>query len=487
MSKDLLNVLETVANEKDIPEDFLFEAMEEALAIVTKKDIDENMEVEVSIDRDSGEILTDRIWTIVSEDEDLIDYSIELYEDVAKEKGYDVKVDDVIKERIESVSFGRIAATTAKQVLMKKIRTYERKRTSNIYRDKIGTIVFGEVKRISHEFLIIELANNVDAILEKKELINRERFKIGDKIKCCVIDVDYDDGVGKGILLSRSNSMMLKALFELEVPEAQEEIIQIVNVQREPGIRSKVTVKSNDKRIDPCGACVGVRGSRIRYITEEVNGERIDVILWDENIVQYAINSLSPVDAEDIIEVNLDEETNSMDIVVKQDSLSKAIGRNGINVRLASALIGWKIKVISDVQQEEKQLSIVENFAEILDIDYDLALVIIEEGIETLEDLAYLDEEELLEIEGFDEDIVKELQERAKTALLSEAFGSKPSQDLLDLEGITEDLANELARKNICTLEQLADLSVDELLELINISEENGAKIIMKARAPWFE
>lgn len=488
MSKELLLVLETVANEKDISKELLIEAMEEALATITKKELDEQMNIEVTIDRVTGEFKADRVWHIVSEDEDLIDYSRELYEDVAQEKGYDVKAGDVIRESVEVAQYGRIAATMAKQILMKKIKNFERERTAKIYQDKIGDIVYGEVKRATYEILIIDLGGNAEGILPKKDLIARERFRIGDKIKACVESIEVDEnGKPNTIMLSRASNTMLKALFKLEVPEVEEELITVMNVVREPGFRSKVTVKSNDQRIDPCGACVGVRGSRIHSIMGELNGEKVDVILWDEDTVQYAINALSPVDAEDILEVNVDEESDVMDIVVKQESLSKAIGKNGVNVRLASALIGWRINVLSDSEQEEKQMTIVEKFVEVLDIDHDFALVLIEEGIETLEDLAYLDKEELLEIEGFEEDVVDELQERAKAALLSKALGGEPAEDLLNMQGMTEELANKLAQNNVTTMEELAELSVDELLEIVTIEEDKATDLIMQARAPWFE
>lgn len=489
MSKELLLVLETVANEKDISKDLLFEAMEEALAIITKKELDEQMNIEVNIDRVTGEFKADRVWHIVSENEDLIDYSKELYEDVAQEKGYNVKAGDVIREAVEVKEYGRIAATMAKQILMKKIKNFEREKTAKIYQEKIGDIVYGEVKRATYEILVIDLGSNAEGILPKKDLIARERFRIGDKIKACVQGIEHDeDGKPATVMLSRASDTMLKALFKLEVPEVDEELINVVNVVREPGFRSKVTVKSNDQRIDPCGACVGVRGSRIHSIMSELNGEKVDVIQWDEDTVQYAINSLSPVDAADIIEVNVDEESNAMDIVVKQESLSKAIGKNGVNVRLASALIGWRINVLSDSEQEEKQMSIVEKFVEVLDIDHDFALVLIEEGIETLEDLAYLDRDELLEIEGFDEDVVDELQERAKAALLSQALGGKePAEDLLNMQGMSADLAKQLAAANVATMEELAELSVDELLDIVTMDEEQATDLIMQARAPWFE
>lgn len=489
MSKELLTVLETVANEKDISKDLLFDAMEEALAIVTKKELDEQMSIEVQIDRVTGDYKADRVWHIVSEDEDLIDYSRELYEDVAREKGYDVQAGDVIREPVETKVFGRIAATMAKQILMKKIKNFERERTAKIYQEKIGDIVYGEVKRVTYELLIIDLGSNAEAVLPKKDLILRERFRVGDKIKSCVESVEHDEfGMPNTIMLSRSSDTMLKALFKLEVPEVEEELVSIVNVVREPGFRSKITVKSNDQRIDPCGACVGVRGSRIHSIMNELNGEKIDVILWDEETVQYAINSLSPVDSADIIEVNVDEESSSMDIIIKQESLSKAIGKNGVNVRLASALIGWKISVLSDSEQEERQMTIVEKFVEVLDVDHDFALVLIEEGIETLEDLAYLDKEELLEIEGFDDDVVDELQERAKAALLSQALGDKePAQDLLDMQGMNEELAKKLARSEVVSMEDLAELSVDELIDITAMDEKQATDLIMQARAPWFE
>ena len=489
MSKELLMVLETVANEKDISKDLLFYAMEEALAMVTKKELDEQMNIEVQIDRVTGDYTADSVWHIVSEDEDLIDYARELYEDVAREKGYDVKAGDVIREPVETKVFGRIAATMAKQILMKKIKNFERERTARIYQEKVGEIVYGEVKRATYELLIIDLGGSAEGILPKKDLIARERFRVGDKIRSCVQSIEHDEfGVPNTIMLSRSSNTMLKALFKLEIPEVEEELVTVVNVVREPGFRSKVTVKSNDKRIDPCGACVGMRGSRIHSIMGELNGEKVDVILWDAETVQYAINSLSPVDAADIMEVNVDEESSTMDIIIRQESLSKAIGKNGVNVRLASALIGWKINVLSDSEQEEKQLSIVETFVEVLDIDHDFALVLIEEGIETLEDLAYLDREELLEIEGFEEEMVDELQERAKAALLSQALvDKKPAEDLLNMQGMNEELANKLAQSEVVTMEDLAELSVDELLDIVSMDESQATDLIMQARAPWFE
>ena len=489
MSKELLMVLETVANEKDLSKDLLFDAMEEALAIVTKKELDEQMNIEVQIDRVTGDYTADRVWHIVSEDEDLIDYSRELYEDVAREKGYDVKAGDVIREPVEIKAFGRIAATMAKQILMKKIKNFERERTAIIYQEKVGEIVYGEVKRATYELLIIDLGGSAEGILPKKDLIAHERFRVGDKIRSCVESIECDEfDVPNTIMLSRSSNTMLKALFKLEVPEVEEELVNVINVVREPGFRSKVTVKSNDKRIDPCGACVGMRGSRIHSIMGELNGEKVDVILWDAETVRYAINSLSPVDAADILEVNVDEESTTMDVIVRQESLSKAIGKNGVNVRLASALIGWKINVLSDSEQEEKQLSIVEIFVDVLDIDHDFALVLIEEGIETLEDLAYLDKEELLEIEGFEEEMVDELQERAKAALLSQALGDKkPAQDLLSMQGMNEDLANKLAQSEVVSMENLAELSVDELLDIVTIDEKLATDLIIQARAPWFE
>ena len=489
MSKELLLVLETVANEKEIDQELLFEAMEEALAVVTKKELGENLNIEVSIDRISGDYKAERVWHVVPEDQEEIDYSKDLYEDIAREKGYDVKAGDTIRESVQAAEFGRIAATTAKQILTKKIKNFEREKAARDYSEKVGSIVYGEVKRVTYEMLIVDLGGSAEGVLPRQDLIQRERFRAGDKIRCCVETIECDEeGNPHTVKLSRSSDKMLEALFALEIPEVEDELVSIVNVVREPGFRAKVTVKSNDQRIDPCGACVGVRGSRIHSIMNEVSGEKIDVILWSDDIVQYAINSLSPVAAEDIIEVNVDEDSNSMDIVVKQESLSKAIGKSGVNVRLASSLIGWRINVLSDEEQEEQQLSIVETFVEALDVDHDFALVLIEEGIETLEDLAYLDKEELLEIEGFDDELVDELQERAKTAILSAALGNKkPAQDLLEIEGMTEEMANTLAKSDVCCMEDLAELSVDELLEIIEISEETGADLIMKARAPWFE
>jgi len=490
MNVGLLEVVEMVANARDLPREDIQKYMEEALATVVKKTIDPNMEIKAHIDGITGEFKASRVWHIVDEDHLIENYSAEMYVDVANEKGFEVEVGDTLEQELKAVELGRIASTTAKQVLMKRIRTAEREKRINSFRKKVGTLVYGAVKKITYDFLVIDLGEGAEGILFRKDMIMRERYNVGNNIRAVVDSIDFDEEhQGKGIILSRTSKKMLEALLKLEVPEVEEEIINIVNIVREPGVRAKVTVKSNDKRIDPCGACVGVRGSRIQVITDELNNEKIDVILWNENKVQYTVNALSPVDSEDITSVSVDEEGQEMEIIIKQDSLSRAIGRNGVNVRLASALVGWKIKIISDVEQEEKLVGVVNTFSQSLDVDHDLAMAIVEEGIETLEELAYIDTEELLAIEGFDIGVVAELQDRAKTALLSDAldFSKKLSSELLKMGGMNDIIAKALADNNIFTMNALADLSVDELKEIVDINEKDATNLIMLARAPWFE
>ena len=488
MSKELLLVIETVANEKEVSREMLFEAMEEALAMATKKRFEEDAHIAVKIDRKTGEYEASRQWTIVDEDHEIENYAAELYVDVAQEKGHDVKVGDTLAEAVESVEFGRIAAMTAKQIIMQKVREEERRLMVDKFRDRVGSIVYGEVKRSTRDLLILDLGDDAEGVLYRKDLLPKEHYHLNDKLRACVLKIEEDHKEHQ-IILTRAHRNMLQALLALEVPEVAEELMDIVNIARDSGSRAKVAVKSNDKRIDPVGACVGMRGSRIQAITNELQGERVDVVLWDENPAQYVINSLAPAEVTSIVQ---DEDTQSMQVAVKEDQLSQAIGKNGQNVRLASALTGWHINVIAESvaqeQQEKEAQEIMSIFVSELDIDQDIAEVLLEEGFTTLEEVAYVDKNEMSVIEGFDAEICEELQERAKTALISRALaGNKPAQDLLEMEGMTQEWANQLAEKDVITMEDLAELATDDLQELLPIDQDKAAELIMTARAPWFK
>lgn len=491
MSKELLRVIETVANEKEVSRDLLFSTMEEALAIATKKRFEEDAEITVKIDRKTGNYQTFRKWKIVDENHEIENYSKELYVDVAREKGNEVTVGDILLTPVKSVEFARIAAMTAKQIIMQKVREEERRLMVAKFRNKIGKIVYGEVKRISRDSLIIDLGEDAEGILPRKELLPKENYRLNDRLRSCVLYIDEDrKGSRHQIILSRANSKMLQALLALEVPEIAEELIDIVNVARDPGIRSKVSVKSNDRRIDPIGACVGMRGSRIQAITNELQGERIDIILWDDNPAQFVINALAPAEVTSIVQ---DEDKQIMQVAVMENQLSQTIGKNGQNVRLVTTLTGWHINVLSNIAAEKvhkkEEEGTIHLFMESLDIDIVSAKNLVKEGFTTLEEVAYVSMKELLGIDGFfDHNTCKELQERAKTALISQALSAKnPSEDLLSMSGMTPYWAESLAQKDIIKMADLAELAVDDLREIISISEDRAADLIMTARAPWFE
>lgn len=487
MGKDLLLVIETVANEKDISRSILFEAMEEALAIAVKKRFTDDVKIVVKIDRKTGEYKTFRQWYIVAEDYDVKNYAYELYIDVAKEKGYNVKVHDIFEELIESVEFGRIAAMAAKQIIMQKVRDEERRLMISRFKDKVGHIIYGEVKRNTRDFIIVDLGDNAEGILYRKDLLPKDHFRVNDKIRSCISKID-EEIKGYQIFLTRIDKKMLYALLLLEVPEIAEELMDIVNIERDPGSRSKVAVKSNDKRIDPVGSCVGMRGSRIQVITNELQGEKIDIVLWDENPAQYVINSIGPAE---VISILQDEDAQSMQVAVKEDQLSQAIGRNGQNVRLASLLTGWNINIMAESVAQEKQKKEIEEvvtlFVDTLRIDRSVAEVLVNEGYTMLEEVAYVKYDEMLKIDSFDDEMVRELQERAKEVLNSDGLGSGISENLLLMEGMSFNWAKMLAKKGIIKMENLAELAVDDLQEIIPISKKEAASLIMTARAPWFK
>ncbi|TNF69129.1 MAG: transcription termination/antitermination protein NusA [Gammaproteobacteria bacterium] len=489
MSKELLLVIEAVANEKEVEREVIFHAMEEALAAASKKLIDALAEVKVVIDRTTGDYKTYRLWEVIAEDAELENSKAQFYVDVANEKGHSVTVGDVIEEEIESVDFGRISAQSARQVILQKVKEAERAKLIESFKDRIGKVLYGEVKRVTREFILIDLGDQADGILPRNELLPKETFKVGDKARAVLTELD-ETSRNYPLRLSRIANEIVEALFELEVPEISEEVIEIVGIARDAGSRCKIAVKTNDGRIDPVGACVGMRGTRVQSITNELKGERIDIILWDDNPVQYVINALSPAEIVSIIQ---DEDSNTIDVAVKEDQLSQAIGRNGQNVRLASELTGWRLNVMPESEAQEKQdkeaQSQIKLFVEALDVEEDVAMVLFEEGFTQLEEVAYVPLEEMLAIDGFNEDIVSELQERAKTALLTQALSNKkvPADDLLTMEGMDEALANQLAEAGIITMEDLAEQAVDDLLDVIEIDRERAAELILTARRPWFE
>ena len=498
MSKEILSVIESVSLEKGVPKEVIFGAMEAALAVATKKKYGEDAEFRVAIDRDSGEYETFRTWTVVDyddleEDEEPnpdAQYSVE----EAREIKADAQLGDVLEKQVESVEFGRIAAQTAKQVIVQKVREAERAQVLEVYESRMNELLSGTVKKLGRDSVIVDLGNNAEAILTREHLIPREVFRVGDRLRAMLVEIRPDNR-GPQLVLSRTAPAMLIELFKVEVPEIAEDVIQILGAARDPGSRAKIAVQTNDGRIDPVGACVGMRGSRVQAVSGELAGERIDIVLWDENPAQLTINAMAPAEVASIV---LDEETHSMDIAVTESNLAQAIGRGGQNVRLASDLCGWSLNIMTEEEAaqklEEEASRFVGEFIEYLAVDDDVAEVLVEEGFTTLEEVAYVPMEEMLAIDGFDEEIVNELRNRAKDALLTkaiaseEAFGdAKPADDLLEMRSMTRELAFQLANNEVVTMEDLAELAVPELLDIVHhLSEDEAAQLIMIAREPWF-
>ena len=495
MSKEILLVVDAVANEKGVSREVIFDAMELALAAAAKKRFDEEGEadIKVVIDRESGEYETFRRWTVTDDDVVPIlgsEWTVEEAHEVDKT----LQPGDTYEEKVENAGFGRISAQAAKQIIVQKVREAERAKIVEQYRERVGEMVLGTVKKVTRDNIIVDLGNNAEAVLPREEVIGRETFRIGDRVRAVLQGVRAE-GRGPQLVLSRASNEMLIELFRIEVPEIQEEVIEIRGCARDPGSRAKIAVKTNDGRIDPVGACVGMRGSRVQAVSNELNNERVDIILWDDNPAQLVINAMAPAEVASIV---MDEDTHTMDVAVAEDNLAIAIGRSGQNVRLASDLTGWTINVMTEAEAGEKQEAeagqLVGYFEEKLDVDEDIALVLVEEGFTTLEEVAYVPQEEFLSIEGFDEDIVQELRQRAKDVLLTLELASEeqldsatPQEDLLNMEGMDESLARTLATKGICTMEDLAEQSIDDLMDIEEMNEERAGQLIMAARAPWFE
>lgn len=492
MSKEILMVAEAVSNEKGVSEDIIFEAIELALATATKKRYDEDADIEVRIDRNTGDYVTTRRWLVVPDDEMAL-LGTQFTTEEAIEKSAQLKPGDVFEEEIENVGFGRIAAQTAKQVIVQRVRDAERAQVVEQYRNRVGELVAGTVKKVTRDNVIVDLGSNAEGLLPRDQLVGRETFRVNDRVRAILQEISAETR-GPQLMLSRSCSEMLIELFKIEVPEIAEEVIQIRAAARDPGSRAKIAVKTNDQRIDPVGACVGMRGSRVQAVSNELDNERVDIILWDDNPAQMVINAMSPAEVESIV---VDEDSNTMEVAVAADNLAQAIGRSGQNVRLASELTGWTINVMSTEEAAEKHEAeageVIQMFVEQLDIDDEVAEILVEEGFTTLEEVAYVPLDEMTAIEGFDEDIAEELRARAKDALLTQAIASEeqlganePAEDLLEMEGMDRHLAYVLASRGVITMEDLAELGVDELTDIPDMTEERAGELIMTARAPWF-
>ncbi|MDD5319604.1 MAG: transcription termination factor NusA [Methylococcales bacterium] len=496
-NKEILLVVEVFSNEKEIEKEIIFQAIESALETATIKRHANQIRVRVAIDKKTGDYVTYRQWEVVAADSgcagDVEFPTTQILLEVARLDNPDVQVGDIIEEEIESVDFGRIAAQTAKQVIIHKVREAERRKIVEAYKNRVGELVTGIVKRIEKGSIYLDLGGHVEAYIAREDMIPREAIRIGDRIRGYLKDVRSEPR-GPQLFVSRTAPELLIALFRLEVPEVGEGMISVMGAARDPGSRAKLAVKSNDPRLDPVGACVGMRGSRVQSVTNELAGERVDIILWNPSEAQFVINAMSPAEIQSIV---VDEDKHSMDLAVNSDNLSQAIGRGGQNVRLASQLTGWELNVIDASKAEQHAEAEVDKikqlFIDQLDVDEDIALILAEEGFNTVEEIAYVPVSEMLEIEGFDEDLVNELRSRAKDALLISAIAAEekietahPAQDLLEMEGMDTDLAYDLASQGIITMDDLAEQSVDDLLIFSGMNEERAAKLIMKAREPWF-
>ena len=492
MNKEILLVADAVSNEKGVDKRIIFEAIEAALAMATKKRYNTDVDIRVAIDTTTGNYETFRRWEVVADDEmDMPERQTTLsaaqYEDEERQVG------DFTEEQVESIEFGRIAAQTAKQVIVQKVREAERAQIVEQYQEKKGSLVSGVIKRVERGNVFMDLGSNAEAVISRDDLIPREALKPGDRVRGYLYDVRSEPR-GPQLFVSRIKPELLLELFKLEVPEVGQDLIEIVGAARDPGLRAKIAVRSNDKRIDPIGACVGMRGSRVQTVSNELAGERVDIILADDNPAHFVINAMSPAE---VLSIVVDEDSNSMDIAVNEDQLSQAIGKGGQNVKLASELTGWELNVMTDTEAEDKADGETEKvqamFMKMLGVDEEVAVILAQEGFSSIEEIAYVPVSELAEIEEFEDGMVEEMRGRAKDILLTQLIVSeeklgthKPEKDLLELEGVDEDLAYRLASKNIKTRDELAELSVDELLELEGIKEEQAAELIMKAREHWF-
>ncbi|MEK9932561.1 MAG: transcription termination factor NusA [Methylophilaceae bacterium] len=487
MSREILLLVDALAHEKNVAREVIFTALELALASATKKKYDAGVDIRVEIDQETGEYQTFRCWTIIGEEE-YENPEAEILTTDDRAKG--LEINDVIKEPVDSVEFGRIGAQAAKQVILQKVREAEREQILNDFLAKDEKLVSGQIRRMERGNAIIEVGR-LEAVLPREQMIPKENLRVGDRIRAILIKVDQ---VARGpqLILSRTAPEFLIRLFELEVPEIEEGLLEIMSASRDPGLRSKIAVKANDQRLDPVGTCVGMRGSRVQAVTSELAGERVDIVLWSMEPAQFVINAMAPAEVMSIV---VDEEKHSMDLVVDEDHLAQAIGKNGQNIRLASELTNWELNILteeeSDQKTQDEYTSSSQLFIEKLDVDEDVADILVNQGFSSIEEVAYVPIEEMNQIEEFDEDTVNELRSRARAAILTEAIANEekipePADDLKNMDGMDVDTAKLLASKGIVTMEDLAELSVDELLDLIKLDEDKAKELIMTARAPWF-
>jgi transcription termination/antitermination protein NusA len=495
MNKEILLVVDAVSNEKGVDKEIIFEALEAALAAAARRKNSELWDVRVGINRKTGDYDTFRRWKVFTDDSREIENpEAELRLEDALDVDKSAVPGGFVEEPMESAAFGRIAAQQAKQVIVQKVREAERAQVVEQYKDRVGTLVSGVVKRIDRNGIYVDLGGNAEGFVSRSDMIVREQLKPQDRVKAFLREVRAEPR-GPQLFLTRTAPEFLVELFKLEVPEVGQGMIQILGAARDPGIRAKIAVKSNDPRIDPVGACVGMRGSRVQAVSNEIAGERVDIIPFDENPAQFVINAMSPAEVQSIV---VDEERHGMDIAVAEDKLSQAIGRGGQNIRLASQLTGWELNVMTESDAETKSetesKALIATFMKQLDVDENVASILVQEGFSSVEEVAYVPAAELAGIEEFDEDIVKELRNRARDVLLTLAIASEesldasmPTDDLLTLEGMSPDLALALARRGVRSREDLADQAVDDLADIEGLSAEQAGTLIMKARAHWFE
>ncbi|MCR2745996.1 transcription termination factor NusA [Limnobacter parvus] len=489
MSRELLLLVDALAREKNVEKDIVFGALELALASATKKRFDEEVDVRVSIDRDTGDYDTFRRWEVVTE-EDFYDPAYQMVLDQALSHDSEAEMGDFIEEELEPIEFGRIGAQAAKQVILQRVRDAEREQILTDFLDRGDKIVIGQVKRMERGDAIIE-SGRIEARLPRDQMIPRESLRPGDRVRAFLWKVDRL-ARGQQVILSRTSPEFIKALFAMEVPEIEQGHLEIKGAARDPGMRAKIAVLAHDRRIDPIGTCVGVRGSRVQAVTQELGGERVDIVLWSEDPAQFVIGALSPATVQSIV---VDEDQHVMEVVVDEAELAQAIGRSGQNVRLASDLTGWQINIMtpeeSEKRSEEEVGKLRELFTTKLDVDEEVANILIEEGFTGLEEVAYVPIAEMQEIDAFDDETVELLRTRARNALLTEAIAREEivegAGDLMSLEGVDADLVGKLAAGGISDREALAELAVDELVEMTGIEEDRARDVIMKARAHWFE
>ncbi len=506
MNKEILTVVDVVSNEKGVGKDIIFEALEAALAGATKKRYTDDIDVRVSINRGSGDYAAFRRWEVIDpkihrenfelDDDDPIALEFpprQIWLEDARRQQPTINAGEFIEEPLQAADFGRIAAQTAKQVIVQKVREAERAQIVEAYQGRVGELVMGVVKRVERGNVYLDLGGNAEAIIQKEHMIPREVVRPGDRIRGYLYDVRPEKR-GPQLFVSRTARELLVELFKLEVPEIGEGIIEMHGAARDPGLRAKIAVKGTDPRIDPVGACVGMRGSRVQAVSNELAGERVDIILWDENPAQFVINAMSPAE---VVSILVDEDAMSMDVAVVEEQLSQAIGRNGQNVRLASQLTGWDLNVMTeadaDSKSEAETAKAQKIFMDLLDVDEEIAAILVQEGFTSIEEIAYVPEHEMQSIEEFDETLISELRQRAKDILLTRAIESEeklgdahPAEDLLNMRGMDRDLAYLLAANGVSTMEELAEQAVDDLLAIDGLDAERAAELIMTAREPWF-